>query len=143
MLIFHQPSPTASLDTSQSSVEGLLERLEPTKRLINSLCKSTRWRLTTARVLRSQVLPEQRVVDVATSVEVGQCLQGDLGLDIGFALGTGELLNCIIIGVDVGLMMLGMMKLHDLAGDGWLKRAIVIYENIKSVTAVQWYWDGI
>lgn len=67
------------------------------------------------------------MVDVSTTVEVDQWLQGNLCLDISLLLSLLELLGG---GVDAGnicSVVLGVVELHDVAGDGWLKGAIVVY----------------
>ena len=57
------------------------------------------------------------MVDMPTAVEVDQWLQGDLGSDILLLLGGLELLGCGVEAVDVGLMVVLVVELHDLAGD--------------------------
>lgn len=75
---------------------------------------------------RGKVLPEERVVDVATAVEVDQ---GSLSSSLGIvALGVGifDGLKSGVEAVDVGLVVLGVVKLHDLGRDVGLKGAVVI-----------------
>lgn len=75
---------------------------------------------------RGEVLPEERVVDVATAVEVDQ---GSLSSSLGIvALGVGILdgLESSVEAVDVGLVVLGVVKLHDLCRDVGLKGAVVV-----------------
>ena len=86
------------------------------------------WLTTTTGRLWCQVLPEEGVVDVATTVEVDQWLQSNLGLDITLLCGLLELLGGSVEAGDIGVVVLGMVKLHDLAGNGWLESAIVIYK---------------
>jgi hypothetical protein len=84
-------------------------------------------RLSTTTLLAGcQVLPEKGVVDVATPVEIDQRLQRNLSLDILILLGGGELFRCGVEAVDVGLVVVLVVELHDLAGDGRLESAIVI-----------------
>jgi hypothetical protein len=61
-----------------------------------------------------------------TSVEVDERLLGDLGLDVTLVLGLLELLDGGVVGGDVGVVVLGVVKLHDLAADGGLERAVVV-----------------
>jgi hypothetical protein len=42
-----------------------------------------------------------------------------------------QLLKGCVIRVYVGCVMLAVVQLHDLAGDGGLEGAIVIYENVQ------------
>jgi len=63
---------------------------------------------------------------VATAVKVDQRLQSNLSLDIVLLLGLMELLVGIVEAGNICLVVLGVVKLHDLAGDGWLECAIVV-----------------
>ena len=42
------------------------------------------------------------------------------------------MLGEIVVGIYVGLVVFAMVKLHDLAGDGGLESAIVIYSEVRS-----------
>lgn len=64
--VLHQPSPAATLDAGEGSVELLLELLEAAVALVDSLGQSTGWRLSTTLGLGSKVLPEESVVNVST-----------------------------------------------------------------------------
>jgi hypothetical protein len=87
-------------------------------------------RLSTSTPLaRRQILPEESVVDVAAPMEVDQGLQRNLGLYILLLLGSSKLLRCGVEAVDVGLVVVLVVELHDLAGDGRLERAVVICTN--------------
>jgi hypothetical protein len=61
-----------------------------------------------------------------TTVEVDERLLGDLGLDVTLVLGLLELLDGGVVGGDVGVVVLGVVQLHDLAADGGLERAVVV-----------------
>lgn len=61
-----------------------------------------------------------------TTVEVDERLLGDLGLDVTLVLGFLELLDGGVVGGDIGVVVLGVVELHDLAADGGLERAVVI-----------------
>lgn len=63
---------------------------------------------------------------MATAVEVNQRLQGNLCCNILLRLCGLELLGGGVVAGDICLMVLGMVELHDLARDGWLKCAIVV-----------------
>jgi hypothetical protein len=87
-------------------------------------------RLSTSTLLaRRQILPEESVVDMAAPMEVDQGLKRNLGLDILLLLGSSELLRCGVEAVDVGLVVVLVVELHDLAGDGGLERAVIICRN--------------
>jgi hypothetical protein len=81
---------------------------------------------TTTQLAGCQVLPEKGVIDVTTPMEIDQRLQRNLSLDILILLSGGELLRCGVEAVDVGLVVVLVVELHDLTGDGRLERAIVI-----------------
>lgn len=65
----YKPAPSRTLDSSSGGIEILLERIERTKGLVNSILKRTRVQgATTTLTLaggRCEVLPEERVVDVS------------------------------------------------------------------------------
>ena len=60
-----------------------------------------------------------------TAVEVDERLLCDLSLDITLVLGLLQLLNGGVVGGDVGVVVLRVVKLHDLAADGGLEGAVV------------------
>lgn len=120
MLVLNKPSPTTTLDAGQSGVHLLLELLEATVGGVDSLGQSTRWGLTTTSALGSQVLPEEGVVQVATTVEVDERLQGDLGGDVTLVLSLLELFNSGVVAGDIGVVVVLVVQFHDLAVDGGL-----------------------
>ncbi len=68
---------------------------------------------------------------MATTVEVDGCLERNLCLDIVLCGGRGELLVGGVEGGDVGVVVLAVVELHDLAGDGWLEGAIVVCQPVS------------
>jgi hypothetical protein len=64
-------------------------------------------------------------------VEVDERLLCDLSLDIALVLGLLQLLDGGVVGGHVGVVVLGVVKLHDLAADGRLKGAVVVWENMS------------
>jgi hypothetical protein len=66
------------------------------------------------------------VVQVTTAVEVDRRLQGNLGGDVTLGLSLLELLNGVVVVGDIGVVVVLVVDLHDLAGDGGLKGAIVV-----------------
>lgn len=73
-----------------------------------------------------EVLPEEGVVQVTTAVEVDQ---GRLGRGLGvvaLGLGLGDGLQRRVDAVDVGLVVLGVVELHDLGRDVGLKGSVVV-----------------
>ena len=59
-------------------------------------------------------------------MEVDQRLLCDLSLDVTLVLGLLQLLDSGVVGGDVGVVVLGVVELHDLAADGGLQGAVVI-----------------
>ena len=70
---------------------------------------------------------------MATSVEVDQGLQRNLGLDVLPLLCCCELFGRRIEAVDVGLVVVLVVELHDFTGDGGLERAIIICKELMSL----------
>ena len=126
LLVLDEPSPAASLDTSESSVHLVLELVKAAVGAVDGLGQSTRWGLTTASLAGGQVLPEESVVQVTTTVEVDGRLEGNLGGDVLLGLSLLELLKRSVVVVDVGLVVGLVVNLHDLTGDRGLQSAIVV-----------------
>ena len=59
-------------------------------------------------------------------MEVDERLLGDLSLDVTLGLSLLELLDGGVVGGDIGVVVLGVVELHDLTADGGLERAVVI-----------------
>ena len=79
--------------------------------------ESSRRLTTTLPAGRGKVLPEEGVVEVTAAMEVEQrCDRCSLG-EVAFALGFRNSLQCGIEAGDISLVMLLVVKLHDLAGD--------------------------
>lgn len=127
VLVLDEPGPAGALDTSEGSVGLLLERVEGAKVLIDSSQKLTLGLTTAALAIGSKVLPEERVVNMTTAVEVDQRSLGSSGLGVVLVLGLSEGVGSVVEAGDVGLVVLGVVKLHDLAGDVRLKSAIVVW----------------
>ena len=71
------------------------------------------------------------MIDVPAAVEVDQRLQGDLSGGVGGRGCRGKLLCERVVRVYVGLVVFAVVELHDLAGDGRLESAIVIYGEVR------------
>ena len=94
---------------------------------LDLLLEGPRRELTTALALRGEVLPEEGVIDVTAAIELESRLEldavfGGVGLGIGLLGGVKA--------VDVGLMVLLVVKLHDLTRDMGLK---CLYTKCKRV----------
>lgn len=105
LCILHQPRPPTALNARQGRVELLLERIQAAIAVINRLAEGAARRLAAALARRRQILPEKAVVDVSAAVEVDEGLQGDLGLDIVFGFGFGDLLAEVVVRGYVGVVV--------------------------------------
>ena len=81
---------------------------------------------TTTLAIGGQVLPEEGVVEMTTAVEVEQRGLGSSRSVVVLGLGVADGLDSSVVSGDVGLVVLGVVQLHDLARDVGLERAIVI-----------------
>lgn len=103
--VLYQPCPSTALDTCERGVELLLESVKAAIVGVDGSCESARWWLTTTLVGGREVLPEESVVDVATTVKVDEGLQGNLSLDILLLLGLGDLLAEVVERGHVGVVV--------------------------------------
>lgn len=70
---------------------------------------------------------------MTTSVEVDGPLESDLSSNVVLRLGLLELLNGIVVVGNIGLMMLRIVKLHDLTRDRGLQRTVVVWLQSAAV----------
>jgi len=132
--VVSEPAPSGTLNTSGSRVEFLLEVIDATKVAVDSIFKGTVFEGTTVSLALGrgggEVLPEEGMVNVTTAVELESSLESDALLgSCGFGVcGFG-----CVQGVDVSLMVLLVVKLHDLARD----------EGLESIVAVGEVWESV
>jgi hypothetical protein len=88
---------------------------------------------TTTLALWRQVLPEQCMVEMPTTVEVNQRLEGNGGCDVVPFLRILKLLICCVIAVDICLVVIFVMQLHNPSRNMWFQCAIVILNADESV----------
>lgn len=69
---------------------------------------------------------------MAAAVEVDEGLEGDLGGGVAGGGGGGELFGCVVVGGYVCLVVFGVVQFHNLAGDGGLKGAVVVFWSLRS-----------
>lgn len=79
-----------------------------------------------------EVLPEEAVVDVAAAVEVEERRDGRCLGVVALALGLGDGVERAVEAVHVGLVVLGVVQLHDLARDVRLEGAVVVCSMCQS-----------
>ena len=63
---------------------------------------------------------------MSTTMEIYDRLQGDLRRDILLLSRGLDLLRGSVEAVDVRLVVILVVEFHDLTGDGWLERAVII-----------------
>lgn len=134
--LLDKPTPTTALDAQEGSVEGLLETLKAAPRLLD-LGRQRRGRLRVAglgSLSGGQVLPEERVVDVPSAVELDGGLLGDLGGDVVGGDGGDVGLQGVVEVGHVGLVVLAVVKLHDLGRDVRLQSIVGIWQLGKRVS---------
>jgi len=115
--------PAGTLDPGGGGGELPLESLEGSEGVRDRRGDLT---LGSPAPVGGEVLPEDRVVDVATEVE-GEVLliQVDRREVAGLPSGS-ELVECRVGTVDVGLVVLVVVELHDLRTDVRLERRVVV-----------------
>lgn len=121
----------------RAGLEGRGMRPVPTTTVLSlkvTYLELSRWLTATILVGGCQVLPEQSVVDVPTAVEVEEGRDaGGLGR-VALGLGLAKGLESAVEAVHVGLVVLGVVQLHDLARDVRLECAVVIYRERAHVS---------
>jgi len=124
-----KPAPSTALDSKGRGVKLLLHVLEAPEIGYDGLLERARLESAAGAFALGrggrEVFPEEGVVDVAASVELESGLQGDALLG-GGRLGVRGLGG--VEGVDVSLVVLLVVKLHDLAGDVRLERVVGVRE---------------
>ena len=125
-VVVTQHGPAGTLQAECCCGEVRLELLEGTKVAVDSLRELTGW---LAATVRAQVLPEDGVVGVATQVEsqvLGQCTDA---VWVGFAVALFfQGVQSRVSTLYVSVVVLGVVQLHDFAGDVWLQSVVVIFE---------------
>lgn len=77
------------------------------------------------------------MVDMSTTMEVNQWLESDLGSNVFLRFGSFELLAGSVEAIDICLVVVLVVELHNLAGDGWLKRTVIIFKRLLAITLLQ------
>jgi hypothetical protein len=156
LAIFHEPGPARALDAGEGGVEFGFEggevavggfdcglhpyTLASSFQLFIYLSSynvsgirrrgrylhSTTWLPPTTILTRCQILPKQSMIHMSAPMEINQRLQCDLCLDILPVFCDLQLFRRSVEAVDVRLMVVLMMQLHDFAADRGLESAIVI-----------------
>ena len=114
----YEPTPATTLNSSSNGVHPLFEVFDAAKVSDKSLLQGTIWELSAVHIGWRKVLPKEGMVDVTSTVELQRRLQRDDLLG-SFSLGEGHLRS--VQTVHVGLVVLGVVKLHNLLRDVWLE----------------------
>lgn len=105
-LVLGQPRPAAALDTRECGVNLLPKLVDGAKVLLDGRLEGARRVAATGALTgRSQVFPEEGVVDMATAVEVEEWGSGGGGVVVVGGLGLGDGVERTIEAVDVGLVV--------------------------------------
>jgi len=127
--VVSQPSPATALHRQACRSErGLQRRHAAELRLDGAEKIPSRWS-TSSLLLWCEVGPEDGVVDVAAAIEVDRRLQRHLSRQVMLMLSFRQLSQRCVEVVDISLVMLLVMRLHDLTTDGRLECVIVIRER--------------
>src|SRR5690606_32023216 len=128
--LVRQDRPAGTLDAQRRRGEVRTEGIEGAEELIDRLRELTGGLVAT---LRREVLPEDRVVRVTAQVERQILRELVHRPEVPRLTGRGELLQRRVRAVDVGRVVLGVVQLHDLAGDRGIQRPVVVVEIRKRV----------
>mmetsp|Transcript_21388 Transcript_21388/g.37860 ORF Transcript_21388/g.37860 Transcript_21388/m.37860 type:complete len:266 (-) Transcript_21388:177-974(-) len=120
-----KPTPARALDSSGGGAHVLLERVKRAP-LGGDSVSEVAFRLSSS--VGSQVFPKQGVVDVSATVEFDSSLKSNHLGYIAFGLRVLVLLERGVQVGDVGLVVLGVVDLHNLGTDRGLESPEVILE---------------
>ena len=126
-LVLGQPGPAGALDAGQGRVDLGLEGVEAAEVALDSLGQRTLGDAAATLVRRGKVLPEQAVVDVASTVEVEGRGQATSLEKVTSFFGLRDGLERRVEVVDVGLVVALVVDLHDLTADMRLEGAVVVW----------------
>ncbi len=130
-----QDCPARTLNASSDGCKVLLKRLKGTELLVDGSCEVALWLAT----LRGEVCPECGVVYVPTEVEREVLLDlVDRG-EVALCACLFKLLQRGVCASDVSLVVLGVVQLHDAAGNVWLKCAVVVRQFWQRVDSHAYY----
>ena len=134
----YKPAPTRALNGGGDGIELLGKVLDGAEITFDSffqgpVLENTAVTLDMLAVRgRCEILPEEGMVDVTTTVEAKSRLEGD-ALFRGRC--PGVVVFCSVEGIDVCLVMLVMVQLHDLCDDVWLECIVAVRQVGEGVCA--------
>ncbi len=120
-----EDAPAGALDADGGGGELLLEGLEAAEVLLDGVGEGA---VGAVAAVRGEVLPEERVQDVAGEVEGERLLQADQAAELLLLAGLGELLQGVVGALDVRGVVLGVVQFQDLAGHRPLQCGVVVGE---------------
>lgn len=125
--VLDKPAPAAPLQAKKSLVKVALEGVEAAPRALDGADKlGGAVRVCIGGGGGSKILPEKRVVDVAAAVEPNGRLEGNLLGDVVVRGGVCVRLEGDVQVVDIGLMVLAVVQLHDLGRDAGLESLVCL-----------------
>ncbi|GAA1097687.1 hypothetical protein GCM10009663_45750 [Kitasatospora arboriphila] len=127
-----EDAPAAALDADGGGGQLLAEGLEGAEVLGDRVAEGA---VGAVAALRGEVLPEQRVQDVAGEVEGERLLQADEAAVLLLVARLGELFEGVVGALDVGGVVLGVVQLQDLGGHRALEGGVVVRQVGKRVGA--------
>lgn len=125
-----KPTPTATLDCSGLGDEIFEETFNGVEILEDLFFEHSTVEFTTTLGYRRQVLPEKRMINVTATVELQSTLKDNFFFGV---LSFGIRFFCGIEAVNISLMMLGMMELHD----------FFAYVRFQSIISIGKRWEGV
>ena len=129
-----KPAPAGALHRHRGGTQPRLHGLEAAEVSADGLRQRTLGWLGPAR---TQVLPEDGVVEVAAAIELDGALEADHGGHVANGHGLGELLLGHVEVTDVGGVVLAVVQLHDLGADDRLQRVVIVPEIFLVGTRLQ------
>ena len=120
-----KPAPAGALHRHRGGTQPRLHGLEAAEVSADGLRQRTLGWLGPAR---TQILPEDGVVEVAAAIELDGALEADGRGHVALGRGLGELLLGHVEVTDVGGVVLAVVQLHDLGADDRLQRVVIVPE---------------
>ncbi len=130
LFVVNEPAPATAHDGSSLLIEVLLEGLEVTESFVNHGMEHAAW-LNVAILDGTERLPEELVVEVATTVEADELLQANLLLQVSLVHGVDLLLHQLIEVVNIGAVVLAVVEVHQVSTHHGLECTKLVREVLK------------
>jgi len=129
-LVVHEPSPAGALDSGRSLVESCAELVHAAPALDERVVKGTALGEVTVG-LWAEGVPEERMVDVTSAVEVERLLQRYELLDVAGGEGFGLLLHQFVEVCDVRSVMSAVVEVNDLTAHDGFERSHLPWQVLE------------